>query len=129
MHSEAIDPNAKGSLEYLSHNTDIFTDFYLAGGTAAAIQLGHRISVDLDLFTTKDFVDFAVLSDHVDISQLGTLFRKKFPTQEMDLYHYVKSLTYFEDADMDPDPIMLIDLSWDQVKGKMRSIAKAIELN
>lgn len=26
-------------------------DFYLAGGTALALQIGHRISVDLDLFS------------------------------------------------------------------------------
>jgi predicted nucleotidyltransferase component of viral defense system len=29
--------------------------FYLAGGTALALQLGHSISVDLDLFTNSDF--------------------------------------------------------------------------
>lgn len=29
--------------------------FYLVGGTALALQLGHRISVDIDLFTSSDF--------------------------------------------------------------------------
>lgn len=29
--------------------------FYLAGGTATALWLGHRISVDLDFFTQKSF--------------------------------------------------------------------------
>jgi hypothetical protein len=28
---------------------------YLAGGTAIALQLGHRISVDLDFFTSQEF--------------------------------------------------------------------------
>jgi hypothetical protein len=28
--------------------------FYLAGGTALALQLGHRVSVDLDFFTADD---------------------------------------------------------------------------
>lgn len=28
---------------------------YLAGGTACALQLGHRISVDLDFFTQQEF--------------------------------------------------------------------------
>lgn len=32
-------------------------DFYLAGGTALAIHLGHRISVDLDWFTSQAFDD------------------------------------------------------------------------
>jgi hypothetical protein len=30
-------------------------EFYLAGGSALAIQLGHRISEDLDFFSAKDF--------------------------------------------------------------------------
>lgn len=30
------------------------SDFYLAGGTALALQLGHRDSVDFDFFTTKN---------------------------------------------------------------------------
>jgi len=30
-------------------------DAYLAGGTACALQLGHRISVGLDFFTPKEF--------------------------------------------------------------------------
>jgi len=29
--------------------------FYLAGGTALALQLGHRLSYDLDFFTEQDF--------------------------------------------------------------------------
>ncbi|MGD9100908.1 MAG: nucleotidyl transferase AbiEii/AbiGii toxin family protein, partial [Anaerolineae bacterium] len=28
--------------------------FYLAGGTAATLQLGHRVSVDLDFFSATD---------------------------------------------------------------------------
>src|ERR1043166_8341304 len=31
-----------------------FTDFYLAGGTALALQIAHRRSVDFDLFTAED---------------------------------------------------------------------------
>lgn len=30
-------------------------EFYLVGGTALALQLGHRNSVDIDLFTKNDF--------------------------------------------------------------------------
>lgn len=30
-------------------------DFYLVGGTAIALHLGHRRSIDFDLFTGKDF--------------------------------------------------------------------------
>lgn len=31
------------------------TGFHLAGGTGLALHIGHRISVDLDLFTLEDF--------------------------------------------------------------------------
>ncbi|MBI5574353.1 MAG: nucleotidyl transferase AbiEii/AbiGii toxin family protein [Elusimicrobia bacterium] len=30
-------------------------NFYLVGGTGLALQLGHRISLDLDFFTSKEF--------------------------------------------------------------------------
>ncbi len=31
-----------------------FDDFYLAGGTALALQIGHRVSIDFDLFSEKE---------------------------------------------------------------------------
>jgi hypothetical protein len=33
-------------------------DFYLAGGTALALQIGHRISQDLDFFSSSNPLDF-----------------------------------------------------------------------
>ena len=38
-------------------------EFYLAGGTALALQLGHRSSVDFDYFTNKDIDTDKVLSE------------------------------------------------------------------
>ena len=37
-------------------------DFYLAGGTALTLQIGHRISVDFDLFTEKE-----ILKSHLSL--------------------------------------------------------------
>lgn len=34
---------------------DFKNDFYLAGGTALALQLGHRDSIDFDFFSEKSF--------------------------------------------------------------------------
>ena len=31
------------------------SQFYLAGGTSLALQLGHRLSIDFDFFTDKTF--------------------------------------------------------------------------
>lgn len=36
--------------------TEIGSRFYLAGGTALSLQLGHRLSVDLDFFTPTEDV-------------------------------------------------------------------------
>ena len=43
---------------------DILQDFVLAGGTALALQLGHRISVDIDLFSKVAFNENS-LSDYL----------------------------------------------------------------
>lgn len=44
---------------------DMFTRYNatLAGGTALALHLGHRISVDLDFFTDKDFEVESIISE------------------------------------------------------------------
>jgi len=34
---------------------DKFNNFYLVGGTALALKVGHRVSVDIDLFSTTGF--------------------------------------------------------------------------
>ncbi len=47
-----LDKDRSAILDKLS----VFKDnFYLAGGTALALQLGHRISVDFDFFTSGNF--------------------------------------------------------------------------
>jgi Nucleotidyl transferase AbiEii toxin, Type IV TA system len=37
-------------------------NYYLVGGTALALQIGHRMSIDLDLFTTEP-IDMSYLLD------------------------------------------------------------------
>ncbi len=40
------------------------SDFFLVGGTALALQIGHRLSIDLDFFSTLPF-DNAQLEGHL----------------------------------------------------------------
>lgn len=49
MHQEAITSKAKEIFNKLKN----FPEFYLAGGTGMALQLGHRVSVDFDFFWGK----------------------------------------------------------------------------
>ena len=50
MHREVLTKRAAELFGSLSR----FPGFYLAGGTALALQIGHRVSVDFDLFSDKD---------------------------------------------------------------------------
>jgi len=50
MHIEILDNDQLKLLPLLSRFSD---NFYLAGGTAIALHIGHRRSIDFDLFTTQ----------------------------------------------------------------------------
>jgi len=50
MHKETIDERTKRVWGKIA-NSGIAGRFYLAGGTALAVHLGQRKSVDLDIFS------------------------------------------------------------------------------
>ena len=54
MFEQALPKNAKSALAILGESK-LLENAYLAGGTALALQLGHRISVDFDFFAKKEF--------------------------------------------------------------------------
>lgn len=54
MQENILRPEQKSDLELLGRIPEI-KQFYLAGGTALALQIGHRYSVDLDFFSVKKF--------------------------------------------------------------------------
>jgi hypothetical protein len=169
-----------------------FQAFNLVSGTSLALQIGHRISIDLDLFTHQDYDDtpilealqtigdleilinkppflqlrldevkmdflkfpYAFVQEYVEIegvrlvsieniavmkllaisrrgvkkdfydlyfilerytmTEIVVLFKEKLPN--VDMFHILKSLSYFGDADPDPDPKMFIKVSWATVK-------------
>jgi hypothetical protein len=49
-HPEVFTPSTRRAFEAIAAQA-FLKDFYLAGGTGLAVQFGHRVSVDLDLFT------------------------------------------------------------------------------
>jgi len=50
MHEEILNSDQNSLLPLLSNFSE---NFYLAGGTAIALQIGHRRSLDFDLFTSS----------------------------------------------------------------------------
>jgi hypothetical protein len=58
FHWDSLPSNTRRALEALNVVSG-FTDFYLAGGTALALQIGHRLSHDLDFFSAVNQLDFS----------------------------------------------------------------------
>ena len=53
-------------------SSDVFKDFRLVGGTALALQRGHRRSVDIDLFTDIDYAN-------MPLAAMREFLEKEFP--------------------------------------------------
>ena len=197
MHEETLSKNTRIILEKIA---PIFTSFYLAGGTALALQFGHRISVDLDFFNKdtfpisllveqlnalgnlkiedksentfngsldgvkisffyypypllfptkeyngvfladerdigamkvqaisgrgnkKDFVDFFVLLKKYSVEELFNFFHKKYEKFNYNQLHILKSLSYFYDADTNPEPVYIHPISWTEVKKFIKNV-------
>jgi hypothetical protein len=193
MHEEIL---AKPTQKLFGKLTGLpwLSDFYLAGGTALALQLGHRTSVDLDFFTGKpfdegkmienlaaigkieilqkerqsitgildgvkisflgypypilkpalsfqgaaiasiedvacmkldalasrgtkrDFIDLYCIGKTLPLKEVVGLFQMKYASIHYNLLHIKKSLAYFDDAEGDPLPDMLVPINWSEVK-------------
>ena len=66
IHWDVVAPAIRRVMEDLS-GQPFLQRFYLAGGTALALQYGHRRSVDLDFFSETDVVR---ASTHAEISRI-----------------------------------------------------------
>ncbi|MDI9257943.1 nucleotidyl transferase AbiEii/AbiGii toxin family protein [Flavobacterium sedimenticola] len=71
LHYNTVDPQLKSILDTLMQ-ADIFAEFRLIGGTALSLYRGHRMSVDIDLFTDSDY-------DTVDFDAIDTFLRETYP--------------------------------------------------
>ncbi len=194
MFVQIFSENHRILLEQLGRN-ELLKPYYLAGGTAAALYLGHRISEDFDFFTPhpiqqeeivqflktlgtleivsrtrgslhcllnniklsflyydypllkpeknelgvriasltdislmkitaiagrgskKDFIDLYFIShNHLSLDELFALLPKKYSEIKRNLYHIIKSLSFFEDAEKEPAPFMLKVMNWEEIK-------------
>jgi hypothetical protein len=70
LHTKTIEPSTLGLLRSLQ-SKDYLNGFNLVGGTALALYLGHRTSIDIDLFSNFNF----------DASKLIELIQQDFPLQ------------------------------------------------
>lgn len=65
----------------------------------------------------KDFVDlYWMCREGVTLEQVFTLFERRYGTTRADRYHRLRALAYFQDAEQQPMPDMLIPVDWPAVK-------------
>ena len=122
LHFDILPRTTVKAFEFLSK--EVWLDgggWYLAGGTALALQAGHRKSVDLDFFTTETVFDDVDLLSHFSTNQdweatynrkstiYGELFKAKvsfiaypffIPMQKFLEYGSIKILDKFDIAVM-----------------------------
>jgi predicted nucleotidyltransferase component of viral defense system len=78
LHYNTITPLLHSILADLM-SADVFKDFRLVGGTALSLHRGHRMSVDIDLFTDAEY-------GSVDFNAIDTFLRSN--------YSYVDTIKY-----------------------------------
>ena len=66
--------------------------------------------------TKRDFIDLFYIVRDISLDALMGLFRKKYTAIGYNLMHIKKSMVYFDDAEDDPMPDMLIPVGWNLVK-------------
>ena len=193
LFTATVAPNTLGLLIELMHKPYL-NGFNLVGGTALSMQIGHRISIDLDMLTTeafdtnelkskleddysvfqvlqesqntlittindikvdfirfkygftypiiiekeirlvnikdiasvkldaitgrgkkKDFFDLYFLLKKYTLPELFDLYQEKY--QHTTIFHVIKSMVYFQDADKEPEPIIIDKkVVWTKVK-------------
>jgi hypothetical protein len=87
LHYETVTPLLRNILNDMMANP-IFDPFCLVGGTSLSLRLGHRSSVDIDLFTNA-------LYGSLDFSSYEKFFQDKYPyyycTDKTDLVGFGRS--------------------------------------
>jgi len=194
LYKHAVSPELLDLIK-LFMQRPLFREFNLVGGTALALQMGHRISIDIDMFgsfeleetdiskelralgnlqilkkskniliyslngikvdfvnyqypnletpiveehirmlsladiaamklnaisgrgSRKDFVDLYFLLNLFPLHRLLEFYKSKF--SDGSEFLVLKSLVYFEDAEKEEMPRMIIPVKWEEIKSKI----------
>lgn len=99
---------------------------------------GIKISSVLDIACTKlqtvsmrgskkDFVDLFFLLELHSLPELLEKATQKYARVNYNQAHILKSLVYFEDAELQPMPRIIKDVKWDEMKAKIIAETKKIK--
>lgn len=62
----------------------------------------------------KDFIDLYYLLQRYTLAEILDFYKQKYP--EHSVFRALMSMSYFDDADMQPTPRMFTDVLWDEMK-------------
>src|SRR6185312_10822197 len=71
-------------------------------------------------FSKKDFWDIAFLLQKFSLSEMLEIFSSKFP--QVDRGYLIHSLTNFEDAEREQQPVALLPKTWEEIKNELRKV-------
>ncbi|MBI3402905.1 MAG: nucleotidyl transferase AbiEii/AbiGii toxin family protein [Acidobacteria bacterium] len=75
-----------------------------------------KVSAIASRSTRRDFIDLYVVAQMHGLPEILDWFRRKFASTPYSRVHVLKSLVYFEDAEREPMPHMLVPIEWQTVK-------------
>jgi predicted nucleotidyltransferase component of viral defense system len=98
---------------------------------------GIKISSILDIACTKiltvsmrgskkDFIDVYYLLKQFSLTELLDSIRAKYRDIDYNVPHLLKSLTYFEDAELQPMPRIINAVTWDSIKADIEFKVKQL---
>lgn len=70
----------------------------------------------------KDFIDIYLLLQHYSLEELLKFYSLKYPNHS--IFRALLSLSYFDDAENEAMPNMLVDVTWNEIKKHISSVVK-----
>lgn len=96
---------------------------YDAGPKSVKTSLPDMAAMKLNALANrgskKDFYNIAELLDHLGLQRMLGYFVGKYPAT--DPFTVIQSLAWFEDAELEPEPISLKGVTWTAVKAKVNA--------
>ena len=107
--------------DFIRHNYPRLKPFVTVGGMRL-FSLEDIAAMKLNAVANrgakKDFYDIHALLSLFSLPELLGFFEEKY--QRMNSFTVTKSLAYFDDADLEPDPMSLMDITWEEIKADMK---------
>ena len=107
----------KVKIDFLRHNYPVLNNFFITDGIKF-FSVEDIAAMKLNAITNrgakKDFYDIYELLLNYPLTKLIDLYKKKYV--DMNVFTLIKSLSYFDDANNEPEPISLQNVNWDIIK-------------